>query len=126
MPANTGYAAYGGRGIKMCDEWRDNFIAFLHDVGPRPSPEHQLERIDVNGNYEPGNCTWATVKEQARNRRRTRWVEFACRKMSLIEACELAGIPYGTISKRMWRMKLTFYQAIAYERAPGPGRKASW
>jgi hypothetical protein len=126
-PAVHEYPAYGGRGITMCDEWRDDFLAFLRHMGPRPSPEHSLERLDVNGNYEPGNCVWApSVKAQARNRRSTKWIEFACRKMSFAEACELAGVPHGTIYMRMRRMGLTFFQAIAYVRPSGPGRRARW
>ena len=69
-PHATGYANWGGRGITVCDRWRDSFENFLADVGRKPSPRHSLDRTDVNGNYEPGNVRWATPSEQRRNQRR--------------------------------------------------------
>jgi hypothetical protein len=71
-PKNNRFAAYGGRGIRVCDRWqgRSGFANFLADVGQRPSSEHSIDRKDVNGNYEPepGNVQWSTELEQARNK----------------------------------------------------------
>jgi hypothetical protein len=65
-PTNFDYPNYGGRGIRVCDRWLD-FLNFLSDMGHRPSNTHSLDRIDGNGHYEPGNCRWATSKEQRNN-----------------------------------------------------------
>jgi len=64
---NGRYHRYGGRGIKVCSRWRDNFEVFLADMGERPSSKHTIERLDNDGDYEPGNCVWATRKQNDRN-----------------------------------------------------------
>lgn len=69
-PNHHAYARYGGRGIAVCPQWRADFAAFLRDVGHRPSPELSLDRIDNDGDYEPGNVRWATAQQQAANRRK--------------------------------------------------------
>jgi len=74
-PLTTAWVNYGGRGIQFCERW-DNFENFLADMGPRPSDNHSIDRINNDGNYEPGNCRWATRKEQQNNRRNTSMVTF--------------------------------------------------
>lgn len=62
------YSRYGGRGIKMCKKWKESFQSFFNDMGKRPSKKHSIERVNNDGNYEPSNCVWATIKTQLRNR----------------------------------------------------------
>lgn len=98
-PKSKLYPYYGGRGIKMCARWRASFSEFLKDVGPRPSKRHSIDRENNNGHYEPGNVRWATRKEQAQNRRNAIKVSDNGREMCLREYCDLKGVPY----KRVWR-----------------------
>jgi len=64
---------YGGRGIRVCKEWRESFVAFFKDVGCRPSAKHSLDRIDNEKGYKPGNVRWATASEQRANKRKSIW-----------------------------------------------------
>lgn len=67
--SSRNFKYYGGRGITMCSEWVKSFESFLKDVGHRPSKQHSIDRIDVNGNYEPSNCRWSLVSTQRHNTR---------------------------------------------------------
>lgn len=99
-PVTSRYERYGGRGITVCDRWC-SFENFIEDMGPRPSPMHSIERDDVNGNYEPGNCRWATRKEQHWNKSTSHFVEYRGEKKCVAEWCEQLGIPYSTFIQRI-------------------------
>lgn len=97
---NPAYKDYGGRGIVICQRWLDSFQNFFDDMGDRPDGL-SLERIDVNGNYEPGNCKWATDKEQTRNQRRTRRITFNGETLSSAEWGERLAMPSRLIRYRI-------------------------
>lgn len=99
-PTHPRYPDYGGRGIQVCDRWLDSFQNFWDDMGPRP-PWMSIERRNNDGDYTPENCVWATRKEQNRNRRSNRKVTFRGRDMLLVEAAEMAGLPYRRIVERL-------------------------
>jgi hypothetical protein len=92
-PRNVKYPLYGARGIRVCDEWAGSFAAFLAHVGPRPSSQHSIDRIDTNGHYEPGNVRWATLKVQNSNRRNVVRHEHAGLSLTVPEWEERTGLP---------------------------------
>jgi hypothetical protein len=95
------YPRYGGRGIRVCDAWRDSVVAFWADMGPSYRPGLTLERIDNSGHYEPGNCCWATPKEQAYNRRDNHIIDTPWGLISIGEAAEKSGLKRDTIRHRV-------------------------
>lgn len=97
-PNEGGYKNYGGRGIRVCAEWRASFSAFLRDMGRRPSGIHSIDRIDVDGDYAPGNCRWATPSEQSRNRRVNKLTE---QKADLIRRRVSAGERKADVARSM-------------------------
>jgi hypothetical protein len=99
-PSDKYYPRYGGRGITVCPEWRE-FLNFYHDMGPRPSKGHSIDRIDNNGPYEPGNCRWATWTEQERNRRNNRLLTINGETLPVSAWAEKTGVPAGKIYLRL-------------------------
>lgn len=97
------YPIYGGRGITVCKRWLHSFENFFSDMGKRPSSKHSLDRIDVNGNYEPSNCRWATAIQQARNKRSNRLITFNGYTATLTEWAEKLNTTDKVIRKRIER-----------------------
>ncbi len=95
------YPLYGGRGIKVCDRW-NSFENFIADMGLCPE-KHSIDRIDVNKNYSPENCRWATATQQARNKRNNRWIDVDGVVKTMIEWSELSGVHRTCIGKRLRR-----------------------
>jgi hypothetical protein len=98
----TKWCDYGGRGIKVCDRWSD-FTNFYADMGPRPSPQHSIDRIRSSGDYCPENCRWATPREQHNNRVSTRYLSYAGETLSLADWADKLGVPYNTLYSRVFK-----------------------
>lgn len=96
---NPSYHNYGGRGISVCARWA-TFVNFISDMGLKPSPKHSLNRIDNDGNYEPGNCEWATKTKQDNNRRTNKFVSFNGQTHTVADWARLLNINYVTLVSR--------------------------
>jgi hypothetical protein len=102
--SSPAYPDYGGRGVTMCERWRGSFQAFLEDMGPRPGKAYSLDRHPNNdGNYEPGNCRWATRREQAQNRRSTKLLTLNGETACVGEWERRQGFSHHTINNRLKR-----------------------
>lgn len=98
-PNHSAWRYYGGRGISVCDKWK-NFSSFYEDMGPRPSMNHTLDRINVNGNYEPLNCRWATKAQQDSNKRSNRYLQIGGVRLTVTQAGRVFNIPWHRIRSR--------------------------
>lgn len=107
------YSDYGGRGIKVCDEWKVSFSAFYQHIGPRPSADHSLDRIDNDGNYEPGNVRWATDRQQRDNSRHPRRFLFQGEMLSVAEIAARAKVGYVTLWHRLVKLGWSIERATA-------------
>jgi hypothetical protein len=116
-PNNNHFKDYGGRGITVCERWL-KFENFYADMGPRPAPKHELDRYpNQKGNYEPGNVRWATRKQQMRNRRNNRLVEFQGETRCMVEWSEIKKIPADIIRCRI-RLGWTVERALGSPYSP--------
>lgn len=98
-PNSQVYEYYGARGITYCSRW-EYFENFLDDMGLKPSPKHSIERIDNNGNYEPGNCKWETQPEQLKNRRK-RKIDYNGLKITIDDLEDMLQVSRGSIRFRL-------------------------
>lgn len=101
-PSHPNYSRYGARGIHVCARWRSSFEAFLADMGPRPRGG-EIERIDNDRGYEPGNCRWATRVEQMNNTRQNVVIEYDSRRLTVAQWARELGIKAATIRSRLAR-----------------------
>ena len=93
---------YGGRGVTVCERWQGSFEAFYEDMGERPLGTTLDRYPNRDGNYEPGNCRWATIEEQNNNKRTNRIVSFNGQAMTMTQAARASGVPIGTLKARVY------------------------
>jgi len=122
-PGFRDFHLYGGRGIKVCDRWRHSFAAFREDMGEPPTPKHSIDRIDNDGHYEPGNCRWATRREQNNNTRKNHFVTYAGETLTLSEWSRRTGIRAGLLHARITRPGWPAGRALS--EPPNPKRQAA-
>lgn len=108
---NPAYDLYGGRGIKIYDAWRHDFSAFIAYIGKAPFPNMSIDRIDTNGNYEPGNVRWATQKTQTNNKNGNKLLTYKGEQKTLAQWAEHLGLHYRTLQDRLvegWSIERAF------------------
>ncbi len=116
VPTTSHYHNYGGRGIKVCERWRESFEDFYADMGDRPGPGYSLDRIDNDGDYEPDNCRWATAKQQLRNTRVTHFLTHGGKTMCIADWAKELGTTPVTICARLrygWPVERVLSEPVA-------------
>jgi hypothetical protein len=102
-PNNKNYHQYGGRGIKICDEWHTDFLSFIESVGKRPDKSFWLDRLKNDKGYEPGNCKWVTIEDQQNNKRTNRILTHNNESHTVAEWAKKLSIPSQRIYQRLHR-----------------------
>ena len=114
-PRHSHFPYYGGRGIYVCDEWRESLMKFIEDMGERPSDKHQLDRIDNDGPYCKENCRWVTTETQTRNRSDNKFYEVDGKTLCLQDWATESGISVSTLYQRVNKMGLSMKDALNYK-----------
>jgi hypothetical protein len=108
-PRHREFKNYGARGIVVCDRWRDSLQAFVADMWPPPSSEHEIDRIDNDGPYAPENCRWATRLEQMNNQRKSRFIEWRGERRTISQWSRIVGLHQAALRERIkvgWPVEL--------------------
>lgn len=113
VETDASYPSYGKRGILVCPQWLNSFEVFFADMGPKPKGDYSIERLNVNGDYEPGNCVWATQKEQSRNKRNTVRVTYKGESVSLRDLADKLRVPYLRLHRRIFRRGWDIERAVS-------------
>jgi len=114
------YKYYGGRGISIYPKWKDSFIAFFNYIGPKPPGNYSIDRINTNGNYEPGNVRWATPKEQANNSRRNHLITINAHTLNIQQWADFVGIKPLIICTRIhrgWPPEKAIFTPVKHQRS---------
>lgn len=114
-PKNDCFKNYGARGITICNEWLNDFMAFYNHIGPKPSKNHSVDRIDNNSGYKPGNVRWATPREQSNNSRNNRKITIRGWTLTVAQWARFAGIKQATLWYRLragWHCERAIFSPI--------------
>ena len=118
-PNNKNYLDYGGRGISVCDRWKNSFENFLADMKLKPTPKHSIDRIDNDGDYCPENCRWSTNVEQANNKRTNRLITIENETLTMAQWEKKMGYKQGVIERRLnlgWSEFAAVMTPVRYQR----------